>query len=106
MSFPLPPPATPARCSHLRHRPHTPPASPYLHTHRWATAALVPSTVASAVAVACRWGASAQAFRMRGGIPGLADMLLGAHGLACCRPVVNAIRALVANDPPSLREIR
>ncbi|KAG2440712.1 hypothetical protein HXX76_003569 [Chlamydomonas incerta] len=73
---------------------------------RWATAALVPSTVASAVAVACRWGASAQAFRMRGGIPALADTLLGAHGLACCRPVVNAIRALVANDPPSSREIR
>ncbi|KAG2441966.1 hypothetical protein HYH02_009760 [Chlamydomonas schloesseri] len=73
---------------------------------RWATAALVPSTVAAAVAVSCRWGASAQAFRMAGGIPALADTLLGAHGLACCRPVVNAIRALVANDPPSSREIR
>ncbi|KXZ46349.1 hypothetical protein GPECTOR_44g28 [Gonium pectorale] len=73
---------------------------------RWASAALVPSTVASAVAVACRWPASAQAVRMAAGIPALADLLRGPHGQACCRPVVNAFVDLIANDPPSLRDIR
>ncbi|GLI71712.1 hypothetical protein VaNZ11_016989 [Volvox africanus] len=73
---------------------------------RWATASLVPSTVAAAIAVACRWPASAQAVRMAAGIPALADTLRGPHGLACCRPVVSALVDLTANDPPALREIR
>ncbi|GLC39487.1 hypothetical protein PLESTM_000903700 [Pleodorina starrii] len=73
---------------------------------RWATAALVPSTVASAIAVACRWPASAQAVRMASGIPALTDTLRGPHGLACCRPVVSALVDLITNDPPALREIR
>ncbi|GIL76573.1 hypothetical protein Vretimale_19499 [Volvox reticuliferus] len=73
---------------------------------RWATASLVPSTVAAAIAVACRWPASAQAVRMAAGIPALADTLRGPHGLACCRPVVSALVDLTANDPPAQREIR
>ncbi|KAG2501747.1 hypothetical protein HYH03_000247 [Edaphochlamys debaryana] len=73
---------------------------------RWATCALVPATVAAAIAVSCRWGASAQAIRMAGGLPALVSTLAGAHGPACCRPIISALSGLIANDPPSVRDLR